>query len=422
MTLAGPNKLAPYFEWTCRTFGLSAPLYDLIVFHEDNIALRHIKCPINVKFVDLGEKGLSRIIVEEVLKDKDMSTDVRGELLKIANEIIKRCPRYLVEVKPLFGTLFADYLKPYSHWSYTDPDIIWGDLNNWIEESDLKEFNYISIAKNMDAGRLFLRGQLTLHKNIEEVNNLWKKLAYFIPDVYIRRMGNAFRMIKERKTSDEIFYTNFYSAEGWYSQLVFKSPGASVKIIGRGFDDFFREPVVLSQGRLARCTGEGKLSDCIDGVVSSPQNISSSMLPPIKLVPATAYFDVQACKMFWLPTEVRYCIALPKYNKGAALAQDKQTELKLQRVGEAVLRNGSWLINDEMESHRQLFRSAAFFHFRHWDDFISSSMFVDWGSARMLDLPADCMLEDVGKILQHARKISDLGAAAIKFIDPRELN
>lgn len=306
MTLAGPNKLAPYFEWTCKTFGLSAPLYDLIVFHEDNLPLRHIKCPSNVKFVDLGEKGLSRIIVEEVLKDKDMSRDVRGELLKIANEIIKRCPRYLVEVKPLFGTLFADYLKPYSHWSYTDPDIIWGDLNNWIEDSDLKEFNYISIAKNMDAGRLFLRGQviisyyydlqnnynvvklpiylkLTLHKNIEEVNNLWKKLAYFIPDVYIRRMGNAFRMIKERKTSDEIFYTNFYSAEGWYSQLVFKSPGASVKIIGRGFDDFFREPVVLSQGRLTRCTLEGKLSDCIDTVVSSPQNISYRMLPPIKV-------------------------------------------------------------------------------------------------------------------------------------------
>lgn len=160
MTLAGPNKLAPYFEWTCKTFGLSAPLYDLLVFHEDNLPLQHVKCPSNVKFVDLGEKGLSRIIVEEVLKDKDMSRENREELLKIVNEIIKRCPRYLVEVKPIFGTLFADYLKPYSHWSYTDPDIIWGDLNNWIEESDLKEFNYISIAKNMDAGRLFLRGQV----------------------------------------------------------------------------------------------------------------------------------------------------------------------------------------------------------------------------------------------------------------------
>ncbi len=91
-------------------------------------------------------------------------------------------------------------------------------------------------------------------------------------------------MIKERKTSDEIFNTNFHSAEGWYSQLVFKTPGASVKIIGRGFDDFFREPVVLSQGRLTRCSLEGSLSDCIDAVVASPQNISYRALSPIKVV------------------------------------------------------------------------------------------------------------------------------------------
>ena len=45
-----------------------------------------------------------------------------------------------------------------------------------------------------------------------------------------------------------------------------------------------------------------------------------------------------------------YSIALPKYNKEAALVQDKQTELKLQRVGEAVLRNGSWSMNDEKVS------------------------------------------------------------------------
>ena len=31
----------------------------------------------------------------------------------------------------------------------------------------------------------------------------------------------------------------------------------------------------------------------------------------------------------------------------------------------------------------------------------------------------DIQLEDVAKILQHARKISDVGAAAIKFIDRR---
>ena len=136
---------------------------------------------------------------------------------------------------------------------------------------------------------------------------MWKKLAYFIPDVYIRRMGDAFRMIKERKTSDEIFNTNFHSAEGWYSQLVFKTPGASVKIIGRGFDDFFREPVLLSQGRLTRCSLEGSLSDCIDAVVvASPQNISYRALSPIKVVDTRLhkcmYVCMYVCIQLTLPT------------------------------------------------------------------------------------------------------------------------
>jgi hypothetical protein len=36
------------------------------------------------------------------------------------------------------------------------------------------------------------------------------------------------------------------------------------------------------------------------------------------------------------------------YDKDAALKQDKQSGRKLQRVGEAVLENGVWRVNDEM--------------------------------------------------------------------------
>ena len=38
------------------------------------------------------------------------------------------------------------------------------------------------------------------------------------------------------------------------------------------------------------------------------------------------------------------------YDKAAALAQDKQTAWKLQRVGEAHLSNGQWSVNNEMVS------------------------------------------------------------------------
>jgi len=159
VTLAGPNKLAPYFEWSCRSFGYSASYFDMLVFHEDNKALSDIRCPSNVKFINLGDKGLSKLIVNEILNNRT-SEDSRAELLKITNEIIKRCPRYLVETKPMFGTLFQKHLTKYSHWSYTDPDIIWGNLTDWVQLSDMEQYNYISYAKNMDSGRLFLRGQV----------------------------------------------------------------------------------------------------------------------------------------------------------------------------------------------------------------------------------------------------------------------
>ncbi len=76
------------------------------------------------------------------------------------NDILLHSPRYLVEIKPLLGTMFQKYLTPYSHWSYTDPDIIWANLADWVEVKDLERFHIVTFAKNMDAGRLFLRGQV----------------------------------------------------------------------------------------------------------------------------------------------------------------------------------------------------------------------------------------------------------------------
>jgi len=54
-------------------------------------------------------------------------------------------------------------------------------------------------------------------------------------DIYIS--GNAARMIEGRQSSDAIFMNCFFSSEGYYSHLVFKE-NISVKIVGRGFDDF----------------------------------------------------------------------------------------------------------------------------------------------------------------------------------------
>ena len=160
VTLAGNHKLAEYFEWSCRTIGASAELFDMIVFHESNVKVAELKCASNVKMIDVGANGLSKLLIDTLMQGSTSNESVRGRMSMMLNDILLHSPRYLVEIKPLLGTMFQKYLSPYSHWSYTDPDIIWANLADWVEVKDLERFHIVTYAKNMDAGRLFLRGQV----------------------------------------------------------------------------------------------------------------------------------------------------------------------------------------------------------------------------------------------------------------------
>lgn len=128
-------------------------------------------------------------------------------------------------------------------------------------------------------------------------------------DIYIS--GNAARMIEGRQSSDAIFMNCFFSSEGYYSQLVFKE-NISVKIVGRGFDDFSTSPVVVYQGRMMRCNADIDLSTCLNitksvddsSTVRAHKQPSSSSAAA--LVPVNAYYNTEACMMFWLPKETRY--------------------------------------------------------------------------------------------------------------------
>lgn len=153
-----------------------------------------------------------------------------------------------------------------------------------------------------------------MHKNKPSINLLWKGLEYFSHLSFAKRVGNAFQMLMEKKPTDEIFNRNFNSAEGWYSQLVFKSKQLSVKIVSRGFDDFYREPVILNKGRLSRCALDSPLTECIQNVTTvSPLDIlnmgkmiTARNLPEIHLTDANAHYDPKHCKMGWLPPDTRY--------------------------------------------------------------------------------------------------------------------
>ena len=161
VTIAGTRKLSDYFEWGCRTIANSNHIADMLVFHEGNERLKHVTCASNVKFISLGENGFAKHIISEFMGISNAtSQENREHLTTMLSDIIVHMPKYLLEIKPAIGMLFRDYLTPYSHWTSTDPDVIWGNLSNWIDETDTQTFDIISLSKVLDAGRLFLRSQV----------------------------------------------------------------------------------------------------------------------------------------------------------------------------------------------------------------------------------------------------------------------
>lgn len=75
-------------------------------------------------------------------------------------------PYKLCDYKPALGLMFADILKNYDFWGYCDPDIIWGNLRNFITDEVLETHD-----------KIFELGHLTIFRNTERINKLfldWK--------------------------------------------------------------------------------------------------------------------------------------------------------------------------------------------------------------------------------------------------------
>ena len=72
----------------------------------------------------------------------------------------------LCDYKPLYGLLFPEYLEGYTHWGYCDEDVFWGDIRKFITDELCQAYDIIT------ACRCCVVGQLTILKNIPEVNGL----------------------------------------------------------------------------------------------------------------------------------------------------------------------------------------------------------------------------------------------------------
>ncbi len=73
-------------------------------------------------------------------------------------------PYKLCDYKPLYGYLFRDYIKEYDFWGYCDCDLIFGDIDAFLDESLFRDYD-----------KVLRNGHLSFTKNKPEINEIFRK-------------------------------------------------------------------------------------------------------------------------------------------------------------------------------------------------------------------------------------------------------
>ena len=152
----------------------------------------------------------------------------------------------------MFMSLFRqEYVKGYSHWAYADLDTILGRVHLLTPKQILRDYDIVTIAFG-DNYRLYMRGQLTIHRNNEYVNNLWRSCPH------LSKFGS--RLIRSYRPGQipAIQQWQFQSAEGCYSRVIADNSNVSVYVAVGQVSDAFGAPLMekesLSLGwALMRC-------------------------------------------------------------------------------------------------------------------------------------------------------------------------
>ena len=229
------TMLPPYFPIFLQTARGSDSLIDFLIIHNGQLSpwideaestIQGFDVPDNVKFVDLKSmenfvKYLLRVV------DHRLDGDAQGneQLLQIVSGVLNSIPYALVEFKPAMGYIFEEFIQGYTHWGYSDFDIAFGDLPRWITKDELENHDIVTYSYG-DQERIYLRGQFTFHKNLKNINNIWRKCSYLSEmDLRYARVVSGeekFRLI---------------SAEGCYSNAVITTTDIRVKYAVKAMTD-----------------------------------------------------------------------------------------------------------------------------------------------------------------------------------------
>eukprot|EP00435_Cladocopium_sp_Y103_P037040 s1213_g9.t1 len=164
------GKLPPYvraFVKSARDAGVS-----FFIFHTHNDELHELgkEIPSNVKFQYMPLEELAKRLWKIDAVRGHFNLDFDSFTHRVQECYADDNPAKGNDLKPLYGALFQEELAEFTHWGWTDLDMIWGNVGAFLKP--LLSYDVIS-APDGQRPALYLSGQLTVFRNQE----IWRRFV-----------------------------------------------------------------------------------------------------------------------------------------------------------------------------------------------------------------------------------------------------
>jgi hypothetical protein len=293
-----------------------------------------------------------------------------SRLVALFRVAFKEFSYIVTEYKPTHGSVFAEYLREYSHWSYTDIDQLSGDFPLHIELAELRDFDIFTYHFG-DIFRLYLRGQFAAHRNAPHVNSLWTRCPHLGRGL-IRELEAKQKILRRLAQEGRRGRTRFISAEGCYSAVVADEPGLRVKFAAKAMADWSDDHEFYAvDGALRKCPelgvwrpGGGENQRCHPfGPRLAPHSV---LLPGVQaplgpLLPLRRHANCSR----WVEERYRVCANLTEEGAGQF---------------NVILRHGSWVAQRFVNREPRGALEGAFLHLQRWKSLYKK---MRYGSAQM---------------------------------------
>ena len=166
--------------------------YDFLIFCDQKYVSKYN----NIKFIYKSLKEMN-----EMFSNK----------LNMKINILK--PYKFCDFRPAYGIIFENYLKKYDFWGHCDIDQIFGKISDFIIDDILKKYEKINF-----------NGHFTLYKNINKINNLYKKdgSIFNYEEVFLSNENYAFdeytgiKMISKKENIKTYYLNDFADIDKRY--------------------------------------------------------------------------------------------------------------------------------------------------------------------------------------------------------------